>query len=401
MGEPLSLLLQSAKWLTYAVAEAYRQAFAKLFDKMTRESGASEVEFNQFWSASREMLFDEKESLVKPLASEFQQRWAALLDVPEDERRVEYSCATLRRRVEAAFRAPRAGWLSARYHNPDVMIAAPDADAVRRGDYLFVMGELHIAANAIGVPLFMEQHESPEEFFKAFDSDMPESRLMPLVPKYWPAITSRLMLSLDTPRDYRLEMTPGPYTISPERIITSGQLVVTRTATGQLVVRTRDGRVSFDVVEAFANVLAGEVANHFKPLPPAGHSPRVSFDRLVVCRETWRFPASDVWFAFEKEPAERFAEARRWAGAHELPRFVFVKAAVEMKPFYVDLASPVYVESLAKVIRRCVDHGLGEDAVVVSEMLPGPGESWLSDAAGARYSCELRMVALDLRERYV
>lgn len=401
LGEPLSLLLQSAKWLTYAVAEAYRQKFVELFDKLTRESGVAEVEFNQFWSASRGMLFDDKESLVKPVASEFQQRWAALLNVPQDERRVDYSSATLRRRVEAAFSAPRSGWLSARYHNPDVMIAATDVDAVRRGDYLFVMGELHVAANAIGVPLFMEQHESPEELFKAFDSDMPEPRLMPLVPKYWPAITSRLMLSLDTPRDYRLEMAPGPYDVPPSRIVTSGQLVVTRKATGQLVVRARDGRVSFDVVEAFANVLAGEVANHFKPLPPAEHSPRVTFDRLVVCRETWRFPASDVWFAFEKEAADRFAEARRWAGAHELPRFVFVKAAVETKPFYVDLAGPVYVESLAKAIRRCVDQGLGEEAVVVSEMLPGPGESWLPDADDERYSCELRMVALDLKDSYV
>lgn len=400
LGEPLSLLLQSAKWLTYAVAEAYRRAFTTLFEKLTRESRADEVEFNQFWSASRGMLFDEKQSLVKPIAAEFQQRWATLLNLPQDERRVDYSSATLRRHVEAAFFAPRSGWLSARYHNPDVMIAATDAGAVRRGDYVFVMGELHVAANAIGVPLFMEQHESPEEFFKAYDSDMPEPRLMPLVPKYWPSITSRLMLSLVTPRDYRLEMVAGPYNAPPARVLKSGQLVVRRT-NEQLVVCTRDGRVSFDVVEAFANVLAGEVANHFKPLPPAEHTPRVSFDRLVVCRETWRFPASDIWFAFEKEPVDRFAEARRWTIAHELPRFVFVKAAVEMKPFYVDLASPVYVESLAKVIRRCVDQGLGEDTVVVSEMLPGPGESWLPDANGERYSSELRMVALDLKDSYV
>jgi len=165
------------------------------------------------------------------------------------------------------------------------------------------------------------------------------------------------------------------------------------------VLRTRDGRLSFDIIEAFASAISGEVANHFKLLGPAEHTPRVSIDRLVVCRETWRFAASDIWFAFEKEAAERFAEARRWAGSHELPRFVFVKAAVEIKPFYLDLASPMYVELLGKVIRRCVERGLGEEAVVVTEMLPGPGESWLPDAAGERYTSELRIVAFDLKDR--
>jgi Lantibiotic dehydratase, N terminus len=398
LGEPLSLLLESARWFTHVVAETYRQAFGHLYSTMTNESEAA-IEFNEFWSAARRMLFDEKDCLINPLAFEFQQRWAEVLDVPADEGRIEYRSAALRERVEAAFQAPRSGWFSARYHNPDVMIVAPDAEAVRRGDYLFVLGELHIGANSLGVPLFMEQHESPEEFLKAFDSDMPEPRLVPLVPKYWPTLTARLMLSLVTSRDYRLELAPGPFDVPAERVLTSGQLIVARTAQGELVVRTRDGLLSFDIIEAFATAISGEVANHFKLLCPAEHTPRVSFDRLVVCRETWRFAASDVWFAFEKEAPERFAEARRWAASHELPRFVFVKAAVEIKPFYLDLASPVYVELLGKVIRRCVERGLGEEAVVVTEMLPGPGESWLPDAAGERYASELRIVAFDLKDR--
>jgi hypothetical protein len=317
LGEPLSLLLESARWFTYVVAEAYLQAFAQLYSTMTLKGAQLEIEFNEFWSAARRMLFDEQECLVTPLALEFQQRWQEVLNVPEDERRVEYRSAALRKRVEAAFEAPKSGWLSARYHNPDVMIVASDAEAVRRGDYLFVMGELHIAANALGVPLFMEQHESPEEFLQAFDSDMPEPRLMPLVPKYWPTLTARLMLTLATARDYRLEMAPGPHEVPAARILKSGQLMVTRTMAGELVVRTSDGRATFDIIEAFASAISGEVANHFKLLSPAEHTPRVSIDRLVVCRETWRFAASDVWFAFEKEAAERFAEARRWAGSHE------------------------------------------------------------------------------------
>jgi hypothetical protein len=311
---------------------------------------------------------------------------------------VHYRSKDLRGKVLEAFNAPPTAWSFSRYHNPDVMIVAPDAEAVRRGDYLFVLGELHIGANTLGVSLFMEQHPAPEELYRAVEFDMPDSRLVPLVPKYWPHVTPRLSQVLTTSRDYRLEMAPGPFDVPSGRILTSGQLIVTRTADGELVLRTRDGRLSFDIIEAFATAISGEIVNHFKLLSPAEHTPRISFDRLVVCRETWRFAASDIWFAFEKEAVERFAEARRWAGSHELPRFVFVKAAVEIKPFYLDLASPIYVELLGKVIRRCVERGLGEEAVVVTEMLPGPGESWLPDAAGERYTSELRIVAFDLKD---
>jgi hypothetical protein len=396
LGEPLTLLLESARWFTHIVAETYRRAFDQHYEMLTRKSGSTEIEFATFWASIRPLILEPADCPVNDLTPIFQQRWSELLEVPHDVQRVQYRTKELREKVLEAFNAPRTDWSFSRYHNPDVMIVASDAEAVRRGDYLFVLGELHIGANTLGVSLFMEQHPASEEVHRAVEFDMPEPRLMPLVPKYWPHATPRLLQVLITSRDYRLELAPGPFDVPPGRILTSGQLIVTRTATGQLVLRTRDGKLSFDIIEAFAGAISGEVCNHFKLLRPAEHTPRISFDRLVVCRETWRFPASDVWFAFEKEAANRFAEARRWAGSHELPRFVFVKTVVEIKPFYLDLASPVYVELLAKVIRRCVEQGQGEEAVVVTEMLPGPGESWLPDAAGERYTSELRIVAVCL-----
>ena len=396
LGEPLSLLLESAKWFTHTVAEKYREIFGEQYELLARKSRAAEVDFETFWAAVRPLILEADSAPIKDLALKFQHRWARLLDVPDDVRRVQYDSKELRPRVLEVFNAPPADSSLGRYHNPDIMISAPSAEAVSRGEFLFVMGELHIGANTVGVSLFMEQHPAVEELYRAVEFDMPEPRLIPLIPKYWPSLTPRLVPVLISSRDYRVEMAPGPSDVPEASLLPTGQLVVTRSPNGRLVVRTRDGRLSFDIIEAFVSAITGEVANHFKPLPPAPHTPRVSFDRLVVCRETWRFAASDVWFAFEKEAPDRFAEARRWAGLHELPRHVFVKAAVEIKPCYLDLASPVYVELFGKMIRRCVDQGLGESDVVVSEMLPGPGESWLPDAAGERYSSELRIVAVCL-----
>ena len=396
LGEPLSLLLESAKWFTHIVAERYREIFREHYELLCRKSGAAEVDFETFWASVRPLILESDSAPVKELALQFQHRWAKLLDVPDDVRRVQYDCNELRPKVLEVFNAPPADSSLGRYHNPDIMIAAPSAEAVSRGEFLFVMGELHIGTNTVGVSLFMEQHPAVEELYRAVEFDMPGPRLIPLIPKYWPSLTPRLIPVLISSRDYRVEMAPGPSDVPDASLLPTGQLVVTRTPGERLVVRTRDGRLSFDIIEAFVSAITGEVANHFKPLPPAPHTPRVSFDRLVVCRETWRFAASDVWFAFEKDAADRFAEARRWAGLHELPRHVFVKAAVEIKPCYVDLASPVYVELFGKMVRRCVEQGLAESDVVVSEMLPGPGESWLPDAAGERYSSELRIVAVCL-----
>jgi hypothetical protein len=354
------------------------------------------LEFWDFWSAIRPMLFDQKLTLINQVALEFQRRWAEVLALPADVERVEYSSEDLRARVEAAFPAPHAGWLSARYHNPDVMIAAASAEAVNRGDYLFVMGELHIAANALGVPLFMEQHEAPDEFVRAIDQDIAEPRLVPLAPKYWPTLTARLMLSLATAKDYRLELAPGPHAVAPARLVPVSELVVCHAENGRLQVRSRQRPLRFDLLEALSAAIGGEVANHFKLLTEAEQTPCVQIDRLVVARQTWRFRAADLWFAFEAEAVGRYQEARRWAGAYGLPRQVFVKAAVEVKPWYVDVTSPVYVEGLSRVVRRCVERGLSEAWVTVTEMLPAVEQSWLVDAEQNHYASELRLIAVNL-----
>lgn len=55
--------------------------------------------------------------------------------------------------IEAAVREEftgSGGWTAARYLSPDIMIAADGAEAVARGDFTLVLGELHLAANTLG-----------------------------------------------------------------------------------------------------------------------------------------------------------------------------------------------------------------------------------------------------------
>jgi len=158
--------------------------------------------------------------------------------------------------------------------------------------------------------------------------------------------------------------------------------------------------LEFDLVNVFVQVFTRQVASRFGILPPAAHAPRITFDRLVVARESWRFSPADVEFAREKTEPERFVAARRWARDHNLPRYIFVKTPVERKPFYVDFDSPVYINILAKAVRRSQEAGLEDALLTVTEMLPLAEQAWLTDAEGNCYSSEFRMIAVDLAQGY-
>jgi len=69
---------------------------------------------------------------------------------------------------------------------------------------------------------------------------------------------------------------------------------------------------------------------------------------------------------------------------------------IERKPMAIDFRSLSLVNLLAKSIRKTADAGADEN-VIVAEILPDIDNLWLRDAGGARYTAELRMIAVDHR----
>ncbi|HEX6287624.1 MAG TPA: lantibiotic dehydratase [Herpetosiphonaceae bacterium] len=394
LGPPLSLLLTSARWFTYQAAQIYRAAFDQIYADLAPHAGSGTVEMASFWQQVQIRLLGDHAPQVVTVMRLFQERWAAILALPDDQRQVDYTSAALQSAVAAAFDAPGPGWQSARYHSPDVMIAAASPEAIQRDEYHFVMGELHLASNTLRGSFFIEQHPSPAELFAAVERDLPEPRIVPITPRTWKEITSRTRPDLIAARDVRLAFTNDACAPPEARVLPIGALVVAKTERG-LEVRTRDGRQRFDIVEFFADIVSLEIVDGFKILSPGLHTPRVTIDRLVVARETWRFDPGALPFARIKAEAERFLAARRWARQHDLPRQVFVKASIERKPFYVDFDSPILVNILAKAVRRTMEQGGPTASITITEMLPTLSQLWLPDAEGRRYTSELRIVAVD------
>lgn len=397
LSGPLSLLLKSARWFTCRAAEAYLEAFREIYLGLARQSGDATVEAIAFWQKAQPMLLGKQSHLLDGLRREFQGRWEEVFQVESSgdwwqKKEQRYTAAGLRERVNDAFECPAPGWEMARYHSPDVIIAAPGVEAILRGQYELILGELHVGTNTLNTSFFQAQHPHPEETRKYVDADLPRPRLVPIASKKM--VTSRHMPVFTSSKDYCLEFTADPTSVTRSKILPIGGLVIEETDRG-LAVRTRDGRLSFDMIEAFADALSNKVSGLFKVLKPRPHTPRLTIDRMVVCRESWSLPASAMSFAFEKDEGGRFLAANDWAAGHMMPRFVFVKVPVETKPFYVDFSSPPFVQILAKMVRRTRGRGGDDELITITEMLPAVDQTWLRDGEGHSYTSELRIVAVE------
>jgi Lantibiotic dehydratase, C terminus./Lantibiotic dehydratase, N terminus. len=393
LAPSLCLLLTSARWFSYQIANIARGWFNKLYAEISARTRSRTIDFTTFWYQISPLVLTDQRAPLNVVLLEVQKKWDQILSLPAGTSRVEYTSEELREAIATAFDSPRAGWEAAIYHSPDIMIAAESIDAIRRGDYQFVLGEIHATVNTIGTHVFVEHHPQPREFLRNFVLDRAEPKAVPLVPKVvWPSQSSRLM-PVYSPHDYIIEFVPEPADVPHSQIVQFGSLVVEDQGKGPMV-RTRDGRLQFDPLDLLTVTPTLSVGNDFKLLARVKHRPRITIDRLVVERETWCFQAAEIEFAEEKDEASRFLAARRWAREQGMPRFVFIKSPIEVKPVFVDFDSPVYLNILSKMVRK----GLRNDCsdFVFTEMLPTPGQCWLPDANGQKYASELRFIAVDL-----
>ena len=396
LGAPLSLLLTSARWVSHKIAEIYRNALFEIYSSLSRQSDSSVVDAASVCQRLLPLLFRKAQGRpVDELESLLQERWARVLTIPLGRRRVHYTTESLRPVVNEVFAAPRPGWMAARQHSPDLMIDAASVEAIRRGEYLLTIGELHLAVNNLCSAPFLSQHPAPDDFRRALEHDFPEPRPITIRPDNWPMATVRTGLALTLSKDLFIEFA---HDSSPPDAVTTIPIadMVFDNMEGRLMMRTRDGRASFDALEVVGEGLSMLAVSAMKILPATRHNPRVIIDRLVICRESWSFLNSELGFAHEKEDAVRFLAARNWAKSHGMPRFVFVKVPTEIKPFYLDFDSPIYVDIFTKVIRKMAGQSKSNEPVLLTEMLPAPDRLWLPDAEGRRYTSELRMVAVDI-----
>jgi hypothetical protein len=370
LSASLGPLLESSRWLcgrsfelgcellNEAIGSGERRPLAPLFGKV--------------FSALRE--------LPRLLASEYaelQRRWAELLDDPDH--------ATIGERARARFSDYGPAWPISVFHSPDIQIAAADAGAVERGDYLVVIGDFHPGTNPLGQGLFAYRHPDRQWFLETLGADIGTPGIYLLPPRVSEVpMTARLMPAANLPGD--IIVLPG----MPEVRARGGSRIVSLADVLVDGATITDGEGSFraPLHALFWVPMFVATAFSYEPFPGAEHMERITVGRTVYRRESWRIAIGDC----PSDPAD----VAGWARDHGVPRRVFVRMADEPKPSYLDVESSVLVRIFCRQIRRRADRP--EQLMTVSEMLPRPEDCWL-ELGGERYTSELRIAAVDLTRR--
>jgi hypothetical protein len=348
------------------------------------------VPYLQFWEAVSKHFpqqLKHRSAIVEAVGVELQRRWDELLAIDATAPRAHRSTAELRARVLERFAAPHPGWPSARYHSPDVMIAAADVAAIQRGEATLVLGEFHPSINNLCLPFVLHQHPEAAALIAARERDIPQVCVAPVTSRH---NTTRSDHNWTSAHHLDLELGDTPSWRPREQVLVPAELVVVR-GERRLEVRTRDGRHRFDPITFFEYQIIAAGMTQFSILPNLPHWPRVTFDDLVVVRETWRFQRDELAAAYVDDRFARLRAIHAWRRRHGLPRFVFFRASQEWKPCYLDFESPTYIDIFVQLARK-------SEYVTVAEMLPSVDEAWLADPADRRYASELRIVLLDPEE---
>ncbi|WP_405090171.1 lantibiotic dehydratase family protein [Micromonospora sp. NBC_01392] len=391
LAPALDLPLRAARWLTAELATAYGDALRDLHDDL---SGDGPVRLGDLWFVAQGPLFGPGDRPADRVAREFAARWERVLrlaDLPAGTARLTVDAAELAPRVAAEFPATRPGWSAGRVHSPDLQLVAESPDA----EVVAVLGELHAAYATFNAELFTHCHPDLARLRRAYAADLGPARLRPVYPVDFPRVGGRLSASLFGPDDHRLAFADAPGA-GRERLVPANAAVVSEVA-GVLVATGPDG-TRWPLVEVFSDLIAVHAGDAFKLITERPHSPRVTVDRLVLARETWRTTVGATGLTDAVDPARRYLAVRRWRAALGLPERVFVRVATELKPEYVDLTSPLYANRLCLMLRAARRAGGADVPVTVTELLPTPAQAWLPDGRGRHYVSELRLHIRDAAE---
>ncbi|MFJ1592248.1 lantibiotic dehydratase [Kitasatospora albolonga] len=391
LAPALDVLLTAARWLSHTLASAYRRALREIHADLSAELGTRDVPLGDLRYLANGLFFGSGRRPVDDVVAAFAERWAELTGGTEPApgvRHVRLRSSELAARAAELFDAPGPGWSTARIHSPDLQISAPSLESLAAGEYTVVLGELHAAYLTLCTGVFSWAHPRPRSLRSAIDRDLGMGRVQVLLPEDFPRMTARVADLLWSPDHWQLGYAPA-HGAEHSRLLPVTAMTVTE-RDGDLVARHADGQ-EWPLLEVFADFLSMHTADAFKLVTAGPHTPRVSIDRLVVERETWRSTVGATGLATAKGYAARYLAARRWAAELGLPDRVFIRLGTEIKPTYADLTSPALMNSLASMARRAQQDGGPGVEVVVTEALPLPEETWVPDASGRTYCSELRL----------
>ncbi|WP_308721756.1 lantibiotic dehydratase [Paenibacillus polysaccharolyticus] len=348
----------------------------QLFKQLSNDSGSQQVPFLVFLLALQQQRFQlevegaspsellkkwvDEEELQHSRVVELKEEWVEnVIDLPEAE---QYLCVT----------------------SPDVMIQAKSIDEINKGNFQWIIGEVHWGTQGMSNLLYYHPNRDPwiKEVKQAIES-LPNGKHI-----------VNVVLKQRAGKNFFLEIFNRSITLmgysakNKDDVLSFSQLYVVE-ENGELLIRgihheriiphmgEPDDLVS--LVFSEPNV----VVPKFK-LP--GHTPRILFRDIVLQRETWTMSTEEWHSILTADENKRFIEAWLLKEKYQLPDEVFVRLESELKPFYIHFKNYYLVDLLLK-------HLVPEQNVTFSELLPNRDSTWFENEKGS-YCCELRGIMI-------
>ncbi|HEX4419579.1 MAG TPA: lantibiotic dehydratase [Kofleriaceae bacterium] len=185
LADPLTLVLHSARWYCHEIARRFRAGFDEAYDRALLQAATRPLPLISFLTATRGLFSPDHHQtgpIVTVVQRELQRRWVEILGLesapPRDARRVR--AGDCRAKVAELFHAPGPGWPRARYHSPDVMLAAASVEHIAAGEFLAVLGEVHPGINTLLSHVAYRLHPERAELAAAYEADLAMTCISPI-----------------------------------------------------------------------------------------------------------------------------------------------------------------------------------------------------------------------------
>jgi hypothetical protein len=364
---PIFLICRVARWYSFEIGKAVTRAAEKTFGRRRA------VPLHVFWAETAPLFSGERPRAVAPVASRLAAKWTSLWGAS-----AHAPLEVAQRFVDVHFHAPCPGWPGARHHAPDLMWAAPSAEAMLRGEGTPILGELHPAVTPVSTLSVLAHAPDRRALEQQWAQDFGRDGISPIPWEDFARSSHDARLST---RHWHLDLGFEFDSDRPRgRVLRAADCEVVRRQ-GRLVVVHRKKGLTFELLQVFERRVKMIAATHFSLSPPAGVGVRRTLGDLVVQRASWRFSQSQL--AALDVDAGRSEAVRHFVATHQLPRRVFVRSPKEVKPMYLDWEAPLLVEQVVRLSRQA-------EWLAFSEMLPGPDGLWLDG-----HVAELRCIAVD------
>lgn len=383
INDDLGPLMRIHQWLIKAIAHQLNQAFIEVWEQRQNALAGTPVDFLDLLNSLAPLLPAIEARIVIDLEQRLDNAWAQQLEGFPDNLDVHLRAADVERlisRLDAELGVTDFEVFGSDYHSPDFLLSSASVDAINRGDYAIIVGEVHPAVHTLSQPVaapfgpFNTQvNEEVEAIFqrpRLVLADSPESYQRSHID--WPLLPSYQQLVLPT----------GGGCVAAHQQFAAGRAKVTY-ANGRLQVIDALGQFSEDLLCVYPTplhrlgfALAGSaVAKHDQR--------RIWLGRALYKRASWLFSSDQLpQLKTSIDDLDHTLQWRSWAVAQGLPRYAFIKIDSEPKPLFLDFDNPLSLDGISNAL-------LSASQVKFSEMRPCPEELWLAQARG-RFCCEIR-----------